>query len=663
MRQLIIAEKPSVATELANLLGITEQGRGFFVCGDVYVSSCFGHLFHSPVPEFYDPAYRVWSFSNMPIVPAFVTIPKDTPAVRDRIWMLGQFLKDAQEVIHAGDPDNEGQLLVDAVLEHFRYRGPVRRFWASAQDPASLRAAMENLQDNRNFVGMRNAARARSQADWLIGMNGSRAFTLRARAFGHDSGVLAVGRVMTPTLAMVATRDETIAGFRPIPYHVVTAEVQHDQGTFVMRWQPRDTQAGIDADGRLIDTAIADDIVNRLQGAKSTIASVDTKMKTELQPKGLSLAGIGLLASNKYHYTASQTLEICQSLYEKYKLTSYPRTDSEYLPESQHEAAPQILDALRDNLPQIASWIDLADPSIKSRTWDDSKTPVHHGIIPTPMRGDISRLAQEERNIYMLIAQAYIAQFFPVHKFAETTVRADFGGEAFAARGTRVEEPGWKQLYPVGSEDKDDDAQSLPRMEEGDSVAILTLTRRDARTKPPKPFTEGTLPPAMENIYRYMAEVSEADRAALKEGDGIGTPATRGAIIEELKKKGWLTNQGKWLVSTPQGREVIAQLPPDIKSPVLTARFQRFLKDIESGARTVDEFMEAQVAYVQQLIDIAKTDLPLVERPVASDYPCDVCDGMLIRRRGKAKNADYFWGCSAFPRCKFTARDYDGKPF
>ncbi|MGJ7523726.1 DNA topoisomerase 3 [Variovorax sp. LT1P1] len=655
MRRLFIAEKPSVATELAQLLGVTRRERGFFICGDDVVSSCFGHLYEMPKPEYYDKALSEWAFANMPIVPsAWVVLPKDD--ARDRIKLLTQFMREVDVVVNAGDPDNEGQLLVDEVIEKAKFRGQVLRFWASAQDPASLQAAMENLRDNRDFAGMRDSARGRGRADWLIGMNASRAFTLRAQAKGNR-GVVPVGRVMTPTLAMVAAADEKFANFKPVPYHFVTVLVRHADGEFRMRWQPREDQVGLDEEGRLVDTAVADELVARIAEQPGAITEYKSVPKTERQPKGLSLAGIGLLASEMFGYSAAETLQICQALYETHKLTSYPRTDCEYLPENQHGAAPAILDALRDNLPAIAPWIDGADASIKSKTWDDAKITAHHGIIPTSMRADTSRLAEWEMNLYQLIVRQYIAQFYPVHAYDENTVHASAIGEAFAARGRLVTEHGWKQLFQAPL-DPEDDTQDLPVMQGDDPVQFGEAVRHDKRTTAPKRFTEGTLPPAMENVFRYMEDPE--DRKTLKDGDGIGTPATRGAIIEELKRRGFLTNSGKWLVSTEAGRAVLAMLPPEVKSPSLTAHFQRQLREIEQGARSIEQFVSDQVAFVSGLVGQAQADLPVVERIGCPDPDC----AGQLRRVARRDNSGHFWSCSAWRAtgCKASANDVDGQP-
>lgn len=657
MTTLFIAEKPSVAQDIATVLGITERGRGYFVCGDNTVTSCFGHLFEMAKPEHYDPSLATWSMAALPIVPAeWVALPKED--AKDRVRLIGQFLKNASTVVNAGDPDNEGQLLVDEVLEHFNYRGRVLRYFTNAQDAASVQAGLDNIEDNTHpkYVGMRNAARARSQADWLIGFNLSRAFTLRTRALG-GTGVVPVGRVMTPTLAMVAERDNAIASFRPVPFHVVTARLRVAAGELTMRWNPADDHPGLDADGRFIDTQRANELIARLSGATGELTSCELKRRTESQPKGLSLAGIGLLASEQFGFTAAQTLEICQKLYEDHKLTSYPRTDGEYLKESQHAAARDILDALRDNMPQIAPWIDIADADLMSPIWSDAKLVgvAHHAIIPTAARKDLSRLTEAELSMYQLIVRHYIAQFYPAHAYDEQTVHAEVGGERFAAKGKTVIDSGWRQLYQAAEVEEGADDQSLPPMAEGETVEVVSAERHDRRTTPPKRFTEGTLPIAMENIYRYFDD--PADRAALKDGEGIGTSATRAPTIEDLKRRNFLANDGKYIVCTQLGHDVLAMLPPPIKSAALTAIFQRQLREIEAGERSVDGFVTGQLEFINSLIAGAAQDLP-------AEIQCRECGQGHMRRIARKKASDgHFWSCSRWREgCKATAEDNDGVP-
>lgn len=652
MDRLFIAEKPSVAAALAALLGITGQGSGYFVCGEDYVSSCFGHLFEMSMPEDYDPAFKQWDMAHLPILPEQWPVnPK--PKALERIELLGRMMKNAAIVVNAGDPDNEGQLLVDDVIEYHRFMRPVLRFWASAQDPKSLAYALANMRENNGYSGMRDAARARGRVDWLIGMNASRAFTLRAQSFGNST-VVPVGRVLTPMLAMVAARDDLFANFKPIPYHHVVAVFQHGLSQFSARWFPNESHPGLDEEGRVIDTTVADALVARLQGVTGSLTSLQMVPKIKGQPKSFSLAGIGLLASEKFGYSAAATLEICQSLYEK-KMVSYPRTDSEYLPENQFAAGAEILAAIKHNMSEVGAWIDAADPSIQSKTWDAEKTTAHHGIIPTGLHKLASDLSAEEFALYQLICRGYIAQFYPVHEFQETSIVVTAEEEIFKAKGKAVTEEGWKVLYHASESDEGEEGDdALPSMQQGDDLRAVGAQRQDKRTTPPKRFTEGTLPIAMENVHRYFKDVES--QAELKPGDSIGTPATRGGIIEESKRKGYLVNEGKWLVSTELCAAVLRCIPPLLKNPVLTAKFQRQLRDMENGVGTLDQFVHSQGVFVADLVAMAKDGMPVA-------LQCPACGKGVLGRRERKDGSGAFWSCSGWKEgCGFSANDDDGIP-
>lgn len=296
----------------------------------------------------------------------------------------------------------------------------------------SVRRGLESLKENDSYAGWADAARGRQRADWLIGMNLSRAYTLRAQR-GGARALLTVGRVQTPTLALVVARDREIEGFKPVPYHTIQAEIQHESGSFTAAWKPKDEQIGLDSEGRLVDTAVADAIVDSVKGKWGSIASYKQEERKENQPLAFALSDITALASAKFGYSAEDVLNACQSLYETHKLTSYPRTDCGYLPESQHEDAAQVLDAIRHVNPDMSGLVDGADPSIRSRTWNDKKVTAHHGIVPTMHKGSKASLNERERNIYDLVVRAYLAQFYPVHEYLHTAVTVKVEGESFLA--------------------------------------------------------------------------------------------------------------------------------------------------------------------------------------------------------------------------------------
>lgn len=673
--RLFIAEKPSVAKAIAAELGTTGKGDGYIECGSDKVTWCFGHMLELADPDEYTPddvprgqsGRKVWRVDELPIIPdTWILKPKDD--AKKQLNIIGKLLKESSEVVNAGDPDREGCLLVDEVLEHFRYSKPVRRFWVSAQDSVSVRRGLDALKNNADYRGWSDAARGRQRADWLIGMNLSRAYTLRAQR-GGSRALLTVGRVQTPTLALVVGRDKDIEGFKPVPYHTIRAEIQHAGGSFMAGWKAKEDQAGLDPEGRLVDTAVANAIVEKVTGKAGELAEYKQEAKKQNQPLAFALSDITALASSRFGYSAEDVLNACQSLYETHKLTSYPRTDCAYLPESQHADAPRVLEAVRQVNPELAAIIDGGDPRIKSPTWNDKKITAHHGIIPTMHKGSTAGLNDKERNIYGLIVRAYIAQFYPVHEYMHTTVAANIEGETFAASGKVVTKNGWRDVYETADEDDEKDAeeggnQRLPAMKRNDSVTCAQATRKDAKTKPPARFTEGTLIRAMENIHKYVTDSEH--KKLLRDGDGIGTSATRASIISELKRRGFLEVKGKHIVSTTLGRSMIAALPEVVKSPVLTALYERMLKSIEQGSAELGAFIAKQEAFIRDQVAKANDGAVSIAggkeaTPVSSLHKCMACGAGLSRRPSK-KKGHFWWGCSNYPTCKQTYPDIKGRP-
>lgn len=677
--RLFIAEKPSVAKAIAAELGITGKAEGFIECGQDKVTWCFGHMLEHAGPDEYTPGTvprtpsgkKIWRVDELPIIPAtWIVRPKDD--AKHQLNAIGRLLKNVSEVVHAGDPDREGQLLVDEVLNHFKCSKPVRRFWVSAQDPVSVQRGLGALKDNAAYHGWGRAAQARARADWLIGMNLSRAYTLRAQR-GGSRALLTVGRVQTPTLALVVSRDREIEAFESIAFHTLQAKIEHANGSFVAKWQAKQDQAGLDSEARLVNTAIADALVDAITAQTGRITEYQQEPKKAAHPRAYSLSDITLVASNKFGYTAAEVLEICQSLYETHKLTSYPRTDCSFLPESQHLDAVRVLAALKQVNPGWSALIDAADTAIKSRTWDDAKITAHHGIIPTMHQGNAAALSAKERSIYELVVRAYLAQFYPLHEYLRTTVRVEVAGQLLTASGQVITRNGWRDVYavddsqaePEAGDQDESQAQSLPVMKPGDEVACRKARRSDARTKPPARFTEGTLQRAMENIHQFVTQPEH--RKLLKDGDGIGTSATRAAIISELKRREFLQTSAKHIVSTTLGRSLIDALPEVVKNPVLTALYERMLKGIEQGTSEFEAFIARQEQFIREQVAKANAGAVVIaggnERvPVSGLHKCLVCDSGLSRRPSAKKKGSFWWSCSGYPNCKQTYFDIKGKP-
>ena len=609
--RLFIAEKPTVARAIAAELGVTSKGEGFILCGTDYVTWCYGHLLEQAPPDEYLPddiptnqkGNKVWRERDLPIIPTTWKLhPKKES--KDQLAAIGKLLKQATLIVNAGDPDREGQLLVDAVIDHFHAKAPVKRYLAAAVDSVSIQRGLADLKDNKGYLGWGYAAQGRGRADWLIGMNLTRAFTLRAKRGGGDA-LLAIGRVQTPTLMLVVDQDRQIEAFKAVDHFKVKGGFTHVNGAFSADMDFQEDQPGLDSEGRLTVKAEAQKLVNLVAGKDGLVVGYTNEAKKDGHPKCYSLADITLAASKKFGYTADETLKICQALYDA-KFTSYPRTDCPYLPESQFADAPRIIAALRKNEAVSDSYLDGANPKIKSKTWDDSKVSAHHGIVPTMHVGSLGSLSPQQRNLYDLIVCSYLAQFYPLHEYMSAKIVIEVAGERFSVTGKTVTNNGLKAVYVDEDEEENsrkEPTQILPPVKKGDTVNCAKAEIKGVKTQPPKRFTEGSLVKAMENIHKFISD--PALKKELKDGDGIGTSATRASIITELKRKNYLEVKGKAIVSTTLGRNLVDAVPEEVRSPILTALFERMLKDIERTGVGLDDFVRQQEEFVRAQVATA----------------------------------------------------------
>ena len=651
--RLFVAEKPSLGRAIAAELGVTKNNPTFQICGSDTVTWCFGHILEQYDPQDYDDNLRTWRRRDLPIVPAEWKLrPKESALTQ--LQVINHLLSEAEMVVHAGDPDREGQLLVDEVLEHFHYTGPVQRIWLASLDSRSIQKALSTLKDNSNYANLRDAARARSQADWLIGMNASRAMTIFGQETGHTDGVLSLGRVQTPTLALVVQRDREIAAFTPIDYLVLQATLQHDAGTFSAIFKPSETQPGLDSEGRLVDGATAQDIMDAVRGKNGIITSVTREKKKKPVPLPHCLSPLQKAASSKLGMTAQQVLDTAQSLYEK-KLTTYPRTDCRYLPEEQFSDAARIITAL-SCVSGLEAVTAKADSALKGPVWDTKKITAHHAIIPT---GEEPRsLTAQEKELYLMIAVQYFLQFYPPMLYEAQKILATIVETAWEARGRMIIEPGWTGF---AAEEDDEDAkkkeaeQSLPSVGNNDAVLCADVDALKKKTTPPSKFSEGSLIEAMASIHRFVSDAKA--KAVLKENEGIGTEATRASILETLKGRGFITASGKSLVSTPLGQSLIDMTPDTLRDPVTTAQWEQRLEAITRGETSLEDFMREQCAALPLLLN------PVLSTPAALQpgaFPCPKCGKALHRREGK-NASEFFWSCSDAD-CRTFLPDEDGKP-
>ena len=650
--RLIITEKPSVAKVVAARLGGGHNSGGYIQVGNDVVTWALGHLYEQAPPDHYNPLWKRWAFDALPMVPSqWALLPKGDR--QRQIDVLQDLLKRAQTVVHGGDPDPEGELLIYEILETAKWRGPVSRLWLSAMDDASVDTALANLRDASKSYGMKLAAECRSRADWLIGMNLSRAATLKAQSAGGQS-VLSVGRVQTPTLALVVARDREIDTFASRKFYEVAGEFDFKGVPFSAMWVPAKDTPSLDDDGRVFQKSAAAAVATDCTGAPANVSTYVTKPMQQASPIPYTLTDIQATASARFGLSAQQTLDICQALYETHKVATYPRTDCGYLPESMHALGPKLLGFLA-KVPAFAPAVQGAKPALQHAAFNDAQISAHHGIIPTG-GGNVAALNDLEGKIFALIALRYIALFYPPFQYLQTTVEVTCGRYLFRATGRVTQALGWKAV--LGGDTPDPTAQPLPVLTVGAAGVCTGATLVEKATKPPQRFTEGSLLKAMENIATFVT--NPEIKKLLNGAGGLGTPATRAQILETLKKRGFVVVEKKThFVSTELGRQFIAGLPVELTTPDLTAAYEKRLSEISAGTGSPVEFMAKQTVATAMLVDKIRLSTATFGGGVPPEYACPQCGKGLRRIKGPS---GFFWGCTGYPTCKKTVPDVKNKP-
>ncbi|WP_445776344.1 DNA topoisomerase III [Shewanella sp.] len=627
---LYIAEKPSLGRAIADVLPKPhKKGEGFITAanGDC-VSWCIGHLLEQAEPDAYDPAYKSWKLEHLPIVPQTWKLQPKTKT-RGQLSVLRKLVKQASVIINAGDPDREGQLLVDEVISYLGVKGDklnqVQRLLISDLNPQAVKRALGQLRSNKDFVPLSTSALARSRADWLYGMNMTRAYTIQGRKVGYQ-GVLSVGRVQTPILGLVVRRDEEIAHFTPKPFYEVLAHLLTDQQqAFSAKWQPSDACLPyMDEEGRVIAKGLAENVVSRINDKPAQVTKLEAKDKRQNPPLPYSLSALQIDAAKRFGLSAKEVLDTCQSLYERHKLITYPRSDSRYLPKEQHALAPKVLDAVLKGAAGLVEGCDAPNATLNSKAWDDTKVDAHHAIVPTEKVANLSALSVNEAKLYQHVARQYLAQFYPAYVYAETSVEVTIAGGIFTTKARQDKTLGWKQLFKRGGsanqdDDNDEGLQALPPLVNGQILHCQRGELLEKMTQAPKHFTDATLLGAMTGISRYVSD-SEIKKI-LKDTDGLGTEATRAGIIELLFKRGYLTRQGKSILATQVGVGLIRSLPDSATTPDMTALWENSLDAISQKRLKYDAFMQPLLSQLDGLITQASSQLPSALQGVASSAP------------------------------------------
>ncbi|MDG1121174.1 MAG: DNA topoisomerase III [Glaciecola sp.] len=633
--RLFIAEKPSLGRAIAEALPKPlKKSSGFIVAanGDT-VTWCIGHLLEQAQPEAYDPAFKKWSHEHLPIIPTRWQLqPK--PKTAKQLNVIAKLIKKAKSIVHAGDPDREGQLLVDEVIHYLgvtaTQKSTIQRCLINDLTPKAVSQSLNMLRDNREFIALSTSALARSRADWLYGINLTRAYTIQGKQAGYQ-GVLSVGRVQTPLLGLVVRRDWLIESFVSQTYYEVWATLSTEQGCmFKAKWLPsKACQPYLDEQGRNLSKALAQNVVQRISHQPATVTVLKRTKKSQPAPLPYNLSALQIDANKAFGLSAQQVLDICQTLYERHKLITYPRSDSRYLPHGHFAQAATILHTVAHNAPLLGqqgvlisnTWTQ-GDYSIKhkSKAWNDSKVDAHHAIIPTSKK--TQHLSGREADVYGLISRNYLAQFMSRYEFFDTRVTVNINNGEFVASANELINQGWKSIF-IGSTKKpatslneqssalssmQQSSPALPKLVLNERVNSLQAEWFDKQTSPPKPYTDATLLAAMTGISAHISDPQL--KKVLRDTDGLGTEATRASIIELLFTRKYLTRSGKTISSTVTGQTLIKALPDEATYPDMTARWESQLSAIYSGQSTYNTLMAPLNQQLEHLIETSHTFIP-----------------------------------------------------
>ena len=628
--RLFIAEKPSLARAIADVLPKPQsRGDGFIKCGENdYVTWCVGHLLEQAEPEAYNPIFKQWRLEHLPIIPdKWQLIPRKD--VAKQLRTVEKLIHQADELVNAGDPDREGQLLVDEVFSYANLsvekRDQIKRCLISDLNPSAVEKAVQKLQPNRNFIPLATSALARARADWLYGINMTRAYTIRGKQAGYH-GVLSVGRVQTPVLGLIVRRDFEIEHFQPKDFFEVVAHIQNEKTTenstalftFTALWQPsKACEDYQDEDGRVLSQSLAENVVKRITQQPAEVMEYSDKREKETVPLPYSLSALQIDAAKRFGLSAQEVLDICQRLYETHKLITYPRSDCRYLPEEHFAERMAVLNAISTHAPTYRTLPDILNMEHRNRCWNDKKVEAHHAIIPTAKNRTVN-LTQQELNIYTLIARQYLMQFCPDAEYRKSKITLNIAGGSFIAQARNLQTAGWKTLW--GKEDNDEEQQEplLPIVKKGQILFCSKGEIISKKTQPPKPFTDATLLSAMTGIARFVQD--KELKKILRETDGLGTEATRAGIIELLFKRGFLYKKGKNIHSSEAGRILIQALPDIATQPDMTAHWESQLTGISQKQTSYQQFMETLTQMLPDLVRYVNFNalrrLSSVEKPI-----------------------------------------------
>ncbi|MGG3522674.1 DNA topoisomerase III [Bacillus pseudomycoides] len=625
-KSVVIAEKPSVARDIARVLKCDKKGNGYLEGNKYIVTWALGHLVTLADPESYDVKYKKWNLEDLPMLPERLklTVIKQTGkqfnAVKSQL-----IRKDVTEIIVATDAGREGELVARWIIDKVKINKSIKRLWISSVTDKAIKDGFANLKPGKAYENLYASAVARSEADWYIGLNATRALTTRFNA------QLNCGRVQTPTVAIIAGREDEIKNFKAQTYYGIEAQTTDK---LKLTWQDAK------GNGRNFDKAKIDTIVKKLDKQNATVTEIEKKQKKSFAPGLYDLTELQRDANKIFGYSAKETLNIMQKLYEQHKVLTYPRTDSRYISSDIVGTLPERLKAcgVGEYRPLAHKILNKPIKSTKAFV-DDSKVSDHHAIIPTESYVNFSAFTDKERKIYDLVVKRFLAVLFPAFEYEQLTLRTKIGDETFVARGKTILHSGWKEVYENRFED--DDAvedlkeQILPRIEKGDTLSVKLIAQTSGQTKPPARFNEATLLSAMENPTKYMDTQNKQLADTLKSTGGLGTVATRADIIDKLFNSFLIEKRGKDIHITSKGRQLLDLVPEELKSPTLTAEWEQKLEAIAKGKLKKEIFISEMKNYTKEIVAEIKSSDKKYKHENISTKTCPDCGKPMLEVNGK----------------------------
>lgn len=670
--KLFIAEKPELARAIASGIdGHQQFGDGFIKKGDNVITWAFGHILELAEPVAYNEKYKSWNLQDLPFnigFNDFVYVPKKESKKQLKIISTLIHDKNIDSIVHCGDADDEGQLLIEEILSYTKNDKPVERLLINDVTPKGVKKELANIQPNDNFKSLKEKGFARSQADWLVGFNLTRAYTTVAQKNGYD-GVLSVGRVQTPVLGLVVARDKEHENHKSSNYYFIQGKFSIDGFEII---------ANLKTDEKITDENITKSVYNDCIN-KSGLVISKNENKKEAAPLPYNLLILQAECSKKFGYKPDKTLKITQTLRENHHLITYNRSDCQYLPENLLEYAPETLSLIKNNLQdEFIAYVDNSDSSIKSKAWNDKNISAHHGIIPTAQNCDKSKLSKDELNIYQLICKRYIAQFYQPKEYIHSEVEININENIFSASSNETTKQGYSILFDKEDKEQDKEDEQAPinknlkNIKNNSSAKCEDISMEKKATKPKPYYTMSALLKDLSSVSKYVSDAKikklllEKDEGKKGERGGIGTPATRSEHIKTLFTRGYIQEVKKSIVSTKKGRDLIALSPTSLTTPDMTALWFERQKDIESGKITREQFLSEVLQEIKDEIARVKSPDSQLQKFKSDDaILCPQCKKGYLKRRKSVKNGKtvYWWGCSEFSNgCKAMFYDNKGKP-